>query len=273
MESGFNLKEATLQVFRNLVSSIEDFVPRALTALIVILLGLLVAKLAEKTIRAAFRKFRIDAMLERVGVNAMLQKLGLRGSPGWLLSRTIYFLLIILFTQSVTQAVGLTTIAGAIGAFLSYLPKLAAAFLVLLLGMVVAQFMSRTVTQSAKDSGIEFAPLLGRLVSSLILFVVVIMAVSQLQIDTEIVRLVVLVLLSGLAIAIALSFGLGTRDVTRNLVAGFYARKLFHVGEEIEIGGERGVLNAITPIQTLVERKGQVVAIPNSVFLDQVVKQ
>ena len=46
----------------------------------------------------------------------------------------------------------------------------------------------RKTVGSATDSGVEFAPLLGRLVSSLVMFVVIIMAISQLKIDTEIVR-------------------------------------------------------------------------------------
>jgi len=273
MESGFDLKEATLEVLRNLVASVADITPRILTAIVVILIGLLVAKLAEKTIRVAFRRLKINDFLERIGVNQTLEKAGLQDSPGRLLSRTVYFLLIILFTQAVTRAVGLETIADAIGSFFSYLPNLIAAFLVLLLGMIVAQFLGKSVTRSATDSGVEFAPLLGRLVSSLIMFVVIIMAISQLKIDTEIVKAVVLVLLGGMALALALSFGLGSRETTRNLMAGFYARKLFTVGEEIEVAGQRGVLTAITSVQTLIESKGQVIALPNRVFLDEVVKQ
>ncbi len=273
MEDGFAFKDAMLDVLRNLVDSVADLAPRALMAIVIILIGLLIAKLAEKAVRGSFSKFKIDSLLERVGVSQTLHKLGLRGSPGKLLSRTIYFLLIILFTQSVTRAVGLETIAGAIGSFLSYLPNLIAAFLVLLLGMMVAQFLARAVTRAAEDSGVEFAPLLGRIVSALILFVVFIMAISQLQIDTQIVRSVVLVLLGGFAVALALSFGLGTRDVTRNLVAGLYARKLFRIGDEVEIAGEKGILASITPIQTVIERGDHVTTIPNSVFLDEVVRQ
>ncbi len=273
MENEFGLKTATLDVMQNLIDSVADLVPRLLTAIVVILIGLLLAKLAEKAIRTAFDKFKIDKGLDRIGVNQILQKLGMRDTPGRLLSRTVFFLLIILFTQSVTRAVGLDTIANAIGAFFSYLPNLLAAFLVLLLGMIVAQFLSRTITSSAEEAGVEFAPLLGRIVSSLILFVVAIMAVSQLKIDTEIVHAVVLVLLGGVAAALALSFGIGTRDVTRNIIAGFYARRLFRVGEEIELGGEHGVLVVISSIQTLVERKGKTIAVPNRVFLDEVVKQ
>jgi hypothetical protein len=273
MENDFSLKTATLDVLENLVTAVADLVPRALTAILVIIIGLIVAKLAEKAIRTLFDRLKIDALLERVGVQQTLQKIGLQDAPGRLISRTIYFLLIVLFTQSVTRAVGLHTIADAIGAFFRYLPNLVAAFFVLLLGLMVAQFLGRSVSRSADEAGIDFAPMLGRLVSALIVFIVVIMAISQLQVDTEIIRAVVLVVLAGGVVALALSFGLGTRDVTRNIVAGFYARKLFRIGEEVEIAGERGVLSGITPLQTLIERDNETLAIPNRVFLEEVVKQ
>lgn len=273
MDSEFSLRTATVDVLENLVASLADFVPRALTAVLVILIGILIAKLAEKAVRTIFDKLRIDSFLERIGISQVLQKLGLQGSPGKVLSRTIYFLLVVLFVQSVTRAVGMFTIADAIGSFFSYLPSLVAAFLVLLLGMIVAQFMGKAVTRSAAESGVEFAPLLGRIVSALILFVVIIMSISQLQIETKIVNMVVLVLLSGISLALALTFGLGSREVTRNIVAGFYARQLFRIGEEVAIGGERGVLASITATKTLIERDGQTLAIPNRMFLDEIVRQ
>jgi small-conductance mechanosensitive channel len=262
-----------MEVMESLITSVADFIPRLLTAIIIIVIGLLLAKLLEKLVRLSFDRLRLNDFLERVGVSQMLQKLGMRDTPGRILSRTIYFLLIILFTQSVTRAVGLQTIADAIGSFFAYLPNLVAAFLVLLLGMVVSQFLGRTVSRSAAEAGVEIAPLLGRIVSSLIIFIVALMSISQLKVDTQIIRAVVLVILGGVAIAFALSFGLGTRDVTRNMVAGFYARKLFRSGEEVEIGGERGILISISPVQTLIEKDEQTVSIPNRVFLDEVVRQ
>ncbi|MEZ4388892.1 MAG: hypothetical protein R3D98_15210 [Candidatus Krumholzibacteriia bacterium] len=270
--AGFDPLAAARAVTENLVAMVADMVPRFLVAIVVILLGLLVAKIAEKTIKVLFERLKIDALLDRTGFTGALRRLGLTGSPGRLLARTVYFLLIILFTQSVCRAVGLDVIADAIGAFFGYLPNLAAAFLVLLLGMIVSQFLSRTIATSAEESGLEYGSLLGRGVSSLVMFVVVIMAISQLRIDTGIIRMVVLVLLSGLAVAVALSFGLGTRDITRNLVAGFYVRRLLREGSDLEIDGQSGTVVGVTPLQTLLEQDGRTVAIPNQTFLDKVAR-
>jgi len=273
MDEVFGFTKTIIAIVENLVNSFTELLPRLLTALIVILIGILIAKIIEKALRTAFAKLGLDALFERFGVKQSLEKIGLQDPPGRLISRAIYFLLVLLFIQSASQAVGLLAISNAIGSFFAYMPHLIAAMLVLLFGMMVAQFAGKLVTRSAAESGIDYAPTLGRMVSALIGFVVVLMAITQLKIDIDIIRSVVLVLLSGLAIAISLSFGLGTRDVTRNIVAGFYARKLFTVGEEIEIGGERGVLTAFTPLQTLIDSDGQTKAIPNRVFLDEVVKQ
>jgi small-conductance mechanosensitive channel len=78
--------------------------------------------------------------------------------------------------------------------------------------------------------------------------------------------------LSGLALAFGLSVGLGTRDITRNVLAGFYARKIFSPGDTLEIRGERGVLKAITATQTLIEQASGLVSVANSAFLDETIR-
>jgi len=273
MEKEFTLRTAMTDVLSSLTTALSDFLPRALTAIVVFLIGLLIAKMVEKVIRTSFDRFKIDDLLERIGMTEILMKLGLRNSPGQVLSRLVYYVLLLLFTQGAARAVGLAPIADAVTAFFSYLPNLVAALLVLLVGMMVSQFAGGAVTRSARDAGVEFAPALGRVVSTLILFVVAVMATTQLKIDTEVIRSTVLVVLCGVALALALSFGLGTRDVTRNLVAGFYARKLFAVGETIEMDGHQGQLAGVSSLQTLIEEDGHLVAVPNSVFLDQAVRQ
>lgn len=273
MNGDFSFKTAASDVLQSLSDALAGFVPRFFTALVVVVVGVLLAKLAARTIRTAFDRFRIDAGLERIGVTGLLEKIGLREKPGRLLARLVYWLLVLLFVQSAALAVGLDAISDAIDAFFGYLPNLVAAVLVLMIGAMVARFVGDLITRAAGDSGVEFAPTLGRAASTLILFVVAVMAVSQLRIDTELIKSVVLVLLGGFALAIALSFGLGTREITRNIVAGYYAKKLFVIGEEVEIGGERGVLIGVTALQVLLERDDRTITVPNKTFLEEAVRQ
>jgi small-conductance mechanosensitive channel len=202
-----------------------------------------------------------------------LQRLGIRQELTIQIPRLVYFLVLLLFAKTAVDALGLIAISGAIGAFFAYLPNIFAALVLLILGSTVGQFAGQTVSQSAASSGIEFAPALGKLVSGLILFVCAMMAIAQLKIDTEIVRIVTSFVLGGAALAFGLAFGLGTRDVIRNLAAGFYARKVLRVGGTLEMAGQQGVLRAITATHVVLESEGRETTISNETFLDQITRQ
>lgn len=271
MNSGIldQIVDAFNSMFRNLV----DWTPRVAVGLVLIILAFAAAKLIERLLRSLLRRLRFDEALARAGIDQFMQRVGIRQKINEFVPRLVYYLLLILFAKTAADGLGLVAVSDAIGAFMSYLPNIVAALLILILGSAAAQFAGRTVTEAATNSGIEFASTLGSLVSAVIMFVLGIMALSQLRIETEMIRLVAMGLMAGLAIAFGLSFGLGSRDITRNIIAGFYARKTFAVGEEMEISGERGTLEAITPTQTLLSQDGRTVAVSNGVFLDQVVKQ
>ncbi len=273
MENNFSHQTAIMDIYVSLKDSFAAFMPKAMTALLVFLVGLLLAKIVARIIKTTFSRLKIDDLLEHVGLTEILQNLGLKESPGYLLSRMVFYLLLLLFTQSAAEAVGLVAISGSISAFFNYLPHFVSAAIVLVIGMMIAQFAGSAVTQSSRDSGIEFASILGRIVSSLIIFLAGLMAVTQLRIDTAIIHSVVLIILSGVTFALALTFGLGTREITRNLVTGFYIRKLFEVGQPLEINEEQGTLVGITSQHTILESDGKLTSVPNSVFLENTASQ
>ncbi|MBZ0269045.1 mechanosensitive ion channel [bacterium] len=264
MNDPLGLRETLTGIFQDMAAFVADFIPRLVTGIVVFLLGWILAKVLERILRTTFLRLKIDAGLDRIGITSMFRSLGVRGSLSESTSRLVYYLVLILFVQSAATAVGLDSIAHAITAFFAYLPSLVAAALLMLFGNVVAQFAGKAVSRSAGDSGVDYAPALGRLVTGSVLFIVAIMAITQLGIDTAMVRTVVIISLSGLAAGLALSFGFGSRDSTRNLMAGFYARKSFRVGDEIRIGEIEGRLSAISATRALVETEdGRIVSVPN----------
>lgn len=267
------MRDKLLQAFSNLMDSIIAAVPKIAMGIVLVASALLLAKLIEKVLRYALTKIRFDALIGKAGIDRALQRLGIRQELTVQIPRLVYFLVLLLFAKTAVDALGLVAISGAIGAFFAYLPNIIAALVLLILGSTVGQFAGQTVAQSAASSGVEFAPALGRLVSGLILFVCAMMAIGQLKIDTDIVRIVTSFILGGAALAFGLSFGLGTRDVVRNLAAGFYARKVLVVGRPLEMAGQQGVLRAITATHVILESDGRETAISNETFMDQIAKQ
>jgi len=58
-----------------------------------------------------------------------------------------------------------------------------------------------------------------------------------------------------------------------SLVAGYYARKIFEPGKPIKIQGRKGILAGISPVHALIEEDGRLTTIPNSVFIEEAVRQ
>lgn len=267
------MRERLIQSFQDLADSMVSAVPQVVMALVLIVVSLVVASVVERVLRYILTKVNIDSLIGKVGADSALQRLGVRPQLTILVPRIVYFLVLLLLARTAVDALGLTAISEAIAAFFAYLPNVVAALLLLVLGSSLGQVAGQTVARSAEASGIEFAPTLGRLVSSLIIFVTAMMAVGQLQIDTEIIHVVTSLVLGGAALAFGLSFGLGTRDIVRNVVAGFYVRRFLEVGEPLEVDGQHGTLNSITATHVILVSNNQKIAISNETLMHQVVKQ
>jgi len=268
------MKEKLFSAFTSLADSVIATAPKVVVGIVLMVVGLVVAKIIEVVLRFVLTRIRFDTLMEKAGVDKTLHRIGLRQQLNIAIPRIVYFLTLIILARTASDALGLTAISGAIGAFFSYLPNIIAALLLLIVGTAIAQFAAETVTEAAHNAGIDFAPALGKMVSGLIMFVVGMMAIGQLQIDTNMVRIVTSFILGGGALAFGLAFGLGTRDVVRNITAGFYLRKQLLVGESVEIAGQSGILKSITTTHAvLAGTDGSEISVANSTFLDQVAKQ
>ena len=267
------MTENLVTAFQDLVDLVIAAAPKVAIGIGLVILALIVAKIVEKVLKIILVRVRFDSLVERVGVDKALHRIGLRQQLNQSLPRLVYFLLLLLFAKTGADALGLVAISDALGSLFGYLPNLVAALLLVLIGTTAGQFAGRTVAQAARESGIDFADALGRVVSGLIVFVVAIMAVTQLKIDTDIIRLVTSLVLAAMALAFGLSFGLGSRDLTRNIMAGFYARKILQPGQKVEFGGQQGVLKAITATHVVIEGRAETVSVANAAFLDHVTRQ
>jgi hypothetical protein len=267
------MKDRLFEAFAGLGNSIIMAAPKVAVGILLLILGFVVAKLVEVALRTMLVRVHFDSAIQKVGVDKALHRIGFRQSLSLSIPRLVYFLVIFLLVKTASDALGLIAISSAIGAFFSYLPNIIAALLLLILGSTVGQFAGQMVTQAAQSSGIDFAQPLGKLVSALIIFIVAMMAIGQLKIDTQMVRLVTAFVLGAGALAFGLAFGLGTREIVRNLIIGFYTRKIVVVGKRFEIAGQSGVLTAITATHVILDNEEQGLIVPNSILMEQISKQ
>lgn len=271
MEQGFSIRGALTEVLGSLGASAVAYAPRLVTALTLLLIGFVISKIVALILGQVLYRAKLDSVIQRAGLSESLERVGIRDVSRRLVPGMVFWLAMLVFVQSAATMVGLVQIAAGVSSFFAFLPNLFSAALILLLGMMLARFLARVVTEYARESGVAFAQSLGSAVSTFTTAVVGIIVLGQLQVDTRILNILTIVIFTGLSLGFALTFGLGTRDATRGMIAGFYARRIFSAGQRIEISGARGVLRGIGTTQTLLESEGAILAVPNTAFLDQTV--
>jgi hypothetical protein len=264
------MQQKLVDAFGHLADSVISAAPKVALGIVLVILGFAVAKLIEIVLRFMLTRIRFDKLMEKAGIDKALQRIGLRQQLNVFIPRLTYFLVLFVLAKTAADALGLIAISSAIGAFFAYLPNIIAALLLMILGTSLGQFAGEMVAQSAQSAGIDFAPSLGKLVSGLIIFVVSMMAIGQLQIDTGIVRIVTSFVLGGAALGFGISFGLGTRDIIRNITAGFYTRKFLRIGNRLQISGQQGVLAEINATHTILQAEDREISVANTTFLETV---
>ncbi len=267
------MKEKLFESFQGLVNMVVGAAPKVVVGIVFLIISILVAKVLEKLLRLLLVRVRLDNLVQQAGLDKTLARIGIRQKLDFFIPRLVYYLILCLLAKTLADTLGLVAISDALGAFFSYLPNLIAAFLLILLGSAVSQFVGTTVRQAADNSGLDFAPALGRLVSGLIFFIVAVMAIAQLKVDTEMLRTVTAIVLAAGALAFGISFGFGARDIVRNILAGFYARKFLQVGKPVDVVGQQGILRAITATHTILEKDDSSISLSNGTFLDNVARQ
>ena len=219
------MKEKLFSAFNNLADSAIAAAPRVLMGIVLMVVGLAVAKIIEVVLRFILTRIRFDSLMERAGIDKTLQRIGLRQQLNVADSAHC------VFPNADRPGPYRRRRSGAHRHFrrhwrvlrLSAQHHCRAAVAHRRRGGLAVR-LGNGRWKRARNSGLDFAPALGKLVSGLIMFVVGMMAIGQLQIDTNMVRIVTSFILGAGALAFGLAFGLGTRDVVRNITAGFYLR-------------------------------------------------
>jgi hypothetical protein len=188
------------------------FLPKLLAALLLLLLGFLLARLLRAGVRRGLEAMGFGRMAEKSGLEAMVRQGGVDLSLAGIIAGTVYWLVLLVVAVSAANSLGLESVAGLANKVILYLPNVVVAILVLVFGTLFARVVNRLVF--AWLNGAKFPGALG--VSTGMEYAVQIfalfLALEQLDIGTTLLTVAFAIVFGGLVFALALAFGLGGRD-------------------------------------------------------------
>lgn len=215
-------------------------IPAILKAAVIFLIGWLLAKLVAKALNRLLQVTGIDALAVRLKEVEFFSANNINFVPSKLVSALAYYFILIVFAMAAVDALGMTMISDLMADFIAYLPQAVTAFVVLILGIFMADFVKKIILAACRSLGISSGNLISTVVFYFILLNVVLIALRQAQLQTEFMESNISIILAGVAGAFAIGYGLAAKSIMSNMLSGFYNRNRVRVGDEVTIGGQRG---------------------------------
>lgn len=205
----------SLQVFWG---EIATFIPKLLAALLLLLLGWLLARLLKGGVERLLKALQFDKLAERSGLEALAEAGGVRLSLTHLMGGLTYWLVILVVAVSVTNSLGLHTVAELLNRVVLYLPNVLVAVLVMLFGTLLARFINRLVFAWLNGIKAPNALFMSTTAEYMVQVFAFFLALEQLEIGTQLVTAAFSIAFGGLVLALALAFGLGGREWAANRI-------------------------------------------------------
>ena len=251
-------------------TKIANFIPNLFGALVVVLLGFVVAKLLDTLLSKLLAKLGLDRLMGGTGLTKILGRAGIQVPISTLIGKIVYWFILLIFLVSAAQSLGLERVSATLDIFTLYLPKVFGALLVLLVGVLLAQLLNGLVRGAAESVGFDYAGGLGRVAQGLVIIISISVAISQLEVKTDLLNHVIVIVLITVGLAVALAMGLRSREIAGQILAGIYVRELYQVGQDVRVGEVEGQIEEIGTVKTtLLTEEGELVSISNRILLEQ----
>jgi len=239
--------------FQSLGETIGTFLPNLIGAVLIILVGWVLAKLLRRLTTKLLGVFGIASLGEKIKFNETLKKFGISMRLDQIIGALIYYMVLLVFLVSASEVLGLKVVLETLNTFIAYLPHVLGAFLILVIALYIAKVIKDGAVSASSTLNIAYAGALGSFLEILIIGFGIVMALTELGLDMTVFTANITVIIAGIVLAMALSIGLGSRTIMSNVLARYYIAQLYHVGDEVFLAGEKGVIRKVTPVSVVLQ--------------------
>ncbi len=208
-----------LEPARSVLTQISQFMVNVLLVIVILIIGWLLSKLLRAVVIKALEIIKLDALSSRIELDKILEKGGIAFSLSELIGAICYWFGLLITFMVAINAIGLTIAAELLNKVVLYIPNVVAGIFILIIGMFAATALKNIVKTAANNAGLSQGKMLGQLVEVVVMIFAIFIALEQLNIGMRVTELTVGIILGSLGLALALSFGLGCKEIAGKFVA------------------------------------------------------
>lgn len=262
--------------FQQAFSQIIGLAPKVLAMAVVLVGGYLVARLVGRLVAALSDRIGLPTAAERGGLVESMKRVGITRTVSQILGQITFWFLMCVFLMAAFNILELQALSNAMQSVVAYIPKLLVATVVVVIGLLIANFLRGIIATSADRVGITYAERLATGCYYVLALMTFIAAFDQLAIKFALLEQMILIAFAALAVGTGLAVGLGGREVVGGILAGYYTRQRLHAGDVVSVAGFEGTVREVGPVATIIETKEHGLvnrhSIPNTKMLNEAVR-
>ncbi len=268
-----NLAEVVQNTFQNLINQFVEFVPRIFGSILILVIGVGVAKLAAFIIQRVLDRVGFDKIGNRLNEISIIKQLKTEIKLSEIIAKVLYYYILLMFITAATETLGVTAITEMVSSLVNFIPKLIVAAIMLQVGVLLADALRGAVLSVCQSFKIASGRLLSMIVFVFFLIITIISALGQAGINTELLESSFNLIIGGVIFAFAIGYGIASRDVMSNILSSFYTKNKYKEGQTIRIDDVKGEIlkidtmsltlrtgetTTVVPLQTLQTKKVEV---------------
>jgi len=206
---------------RAMLIRVWGYIPTIAGALLILVIGWLIAKFAEVIVVKILKISKLDIAAEKGGIARVLAQGDVRFSLSEIVGMLIYWVVILITVVTMLSALNLREAANLLARLVEYVPNVVAAVFVIVLGSFLANILGTVVKTASANAGIANGKFLGQVTQIILVVFAIAIAIEQLKIATELIGMALYIILASIGIAIGLAFGLGCKDIAGKAMQNF----------------------------------------------------
>ncbi|MEK9150828.1 MAG: hypothetical protein AAB411_01925 [Patescibacteria group bacterium] len=213
--------QVTIDSFQNIWSGILAFLPSLIGALIILVIGLIIASVFRTVIERIINVLKIDSILEKAGLKPYFDRAEIKINSAKFFGLLVYWFFVIVIVLAISDVLGLYGVSLFLRDILSYIPNIIIAVIIMLSAIVVATFLKSLIRASVKGASLHSPKFLGALTWWTIVIFGFLASLIQLGIAGGIINTVLTGFIAMFALAGGIAFGLGGKDYAAHLLDKF----------------------------------------------------
>jgi hypothetical protein len=269
METITSWRELTTNTLNEMGHNIMSAVPNIVGALLILLIGWIITSLIIIVLKRILKFIKADKWTEAINTKLLSGKTSLKFDVSKVVLVFVKWIMFLIFLIAAADVMQWQIVSQEVGNLLRYLPKLFSAIALFMVGLYIADFIKKAIKGVFESFDLKGEKLVSTLVFYVIAFIITVTALNQAGVETVIIRNNATLILGAFLAAIAISFGLGSREIVKDILRTSYARKKFSVGQEVKYKNQIGVIETIENLTMDIRTEEGLLVVPIHKFIEE----